>query len=210
MSDPAFILEQGFQEGPYNFDVPPPGATIGPIKALLTSVGSFFDALEDDQNNLLAQLTVQHATGLYLRAHGVFYGVTPVDGESDDAYRTRVLAALSAEKLTLGAIKKAVDQYFAGIGAPGSAPTVTVLDLQSDPTAAAAAGLVNNDFLVNMAYTVSLEDAFFLDYAYLDYTAYLLDASASFITPSAGLADAVNRVKAGGEHPVYQNTYTFV
>jgi hypothetical protein len=203
-------LGQYFQKRPYNFDVPPPGYEIGPLTAVKDQAENAINDMEGQAANLLQQLSVQTATGVYLNAHGVLYGVIRFSGEADTPFRARILAVLKTGKCTLAAIQAAVVNYYASVLPPSSPqPVIYVFDLRSDPVRAEADGLQILDFEINIAFEYLADDYFFLDYSYLDYNTYLASETGS-IDPSDPLALVLQNVKAAGTHPVYVVTIIYV
>lgn len=207
--DPAQLLTQFYPEGSYNFDAIPPRYTYGPLKSLIQgAVTEGLDIYTVALENFYSETTVQTATGVYLRNHGVLYGVTPFVGESDDDYRERILAAIKTGMLTIPAIQAAVQNWFnSNYGA--AAPTIIVLDLQSNPTVAAEVGLLHNEFLILLEYTISSDFGAFCNYCYCDYNAFVIDVSINSYTPSAALILLLNRIKSAGTFPVWDTEYTF-
>ncbi|GIM47047.1 hypothetical protein DNHGIG_25960 [Collibacillus ludicampi] len=61
---------------------------------LFGAVGAQLDAVDPAQTNLASQFAVSTATGDALDKHGKDWGVPRRYGESDDAYRARILAVL--------------------------------------------------------------------------------------------------------------------
>jgi hypothetical protein len=218
MADGA-LLAGYFPIAPYNFDTPPSPYLIGPLKSILTVVESRMIQLYADIATVQAMVTVQTATGSYLDAHGAFYATPRLAGETDDAYRARMLEALTAGKLTLGAIQTAVNNYLLSVtNSDGIIPTGYVYDLRSDPDACAADAAAGTtievlDFVIQITTTLSINDAWFLDYTPLDYETYLFSGSTTYggdSTVDPALVDAVNRIKAAGTNAVFKSVVNFV
>jgi hypothetical protein len=213
------LLGGYYPVAPYNFDVAPAPYLIGPIKSILTVVESRLIQLYADIATVQAMVTVQTATGSYLDAHGVLYATPRLAGEPDDAYRTRMLEALTAGKLTLAAIQTSVDNYLLSItNSEGILPTGYVYDLRSDPTSCAADAAAGTtieilDFVVQITTTLSINDVWFLDYTPLDYETYLFSGSTTYggdSTVDPALVAAVNRIKAAGTNAVFKSVVNFV
>jgi hypothetical protein len=218
--DPVELIAQLFPRTMLNLAPPPPGQEPGPLRALFTIASTILKQFIADSLLAKAQLSVQQAGGPYLDKHGVFYGVTrlPAEVGNDEPYRARILAAITAGRLTIPAIQSAVQAYYNSFTpAQGSAvPVVAVYDLQSNPAQCAADGtytdrggtvtpIVVLDFVIDLLYNVSADDAFFCDYAYCDYN-YLLDNGAVL---EAQISDPllqilVTQFKAAGTNPVYR------
>jgi hypothetical protein len=218
VNDPAELLGQLFPRAMLNLDSPPPGMAVGPMKAIFTAVGNVVKHYSADMLLLKAQMSVQLAAGPYLDLHGVLYSVPRIPNEDDDPYRARILQAVNVGRLTLIAIQHVVQNYLTSIAAPGTTPpTVTTYDLQSDPAQCAADGtyvdeggtttpIVILDFVIDINYQISADDAFFLDWSYLDQNAYL-ESEAAVLETDPGdpnLVSVVRRNKATGTHPVYR------
>jgi hypothetical protein len=214
MSQPEDLLTQFYPKDSYNFDKPPPQYVLGPITSILREVASKFQQLTTDITMVQGMASVQNATGVYLDAHGVLYGVLRLPGEPDSAFRTRILAALTAGKLTLDAIEDVVSNYYISISSnPSNAPTAYVYDLQSDPTtcavdATAGHPIVINEFVVQITSHVNEDEIFFEDYwAWLGYTTYLFDTATIYNgAQPQPLAALVGQTKAAGTAPVWKNT----
>lgn len=217
--DDADLILGLFPRDLLNFTEPPPGQSIGPLHAIFKVGGQIVKRFYSDELLLKAQLSVQNAAGKYLDLHGYFYGVLRLPNEQDDPYRARILDAITAGKLTLFAIKTAVQNYYASIGA---SVTVDTYDLQSDPARCAAIGdyvdewggvgpIVIFDFVIDLNFALPADDFFFLDWGYLDENAYLFDANVDVTCASFdnGLTMTVRRTKAADTHPVYRLSVTF-
>jgi len=219
VNNPNQLIVQLFPRDPYNFMVPPPGSTIGPLSAIFTVIANRIRNLQSRALYLEGMISVQNAQGQYLDQHGLLYGVArltfqgPVS-ESDDDYRVRILAAINAQKGTIAAIAAAVTNYYISTRPVGTPPpSVTVYDLQSNPAECAIDAengnpIYNNDFVVSIGFIVSSEDAFFLDSSYLD-NAYLIPNGVYYIDPETGVIQAVTDTKAAPEHPVYKLSFVF-
>ncbi len=222
MSDPADILTDYFPQDPYNFDVVPmeyAATGIGPYKAVITALATQITAYITAVNAFKIQTTIQSATGIYLDAHGVLYGVQRLTGEPDAAYRVRILEALTTGKLTILAIQNAVQKYLNSLASidGGTPATAYVYDLLSDPTTCAADAAAGNpivilQFVVEVSYGVDEDGVFFLDYSYLDYTTYLWAAGTSYATGGIdpNLEAVVTAIKAAGTQPVYKTVSNII
>jgi hypothetical protein len=201
------IFDDAYPKAPYNFDVPPPQYLLGPIKTILYCVNTQFQALYAAISALAAQVTVQTATGIYLDAHGVLYSTPRLAGESDASYRPRILAAITAGKLTIQAITAAVQAYLNSSTAAGyTAPSVYVYDLQSDPTSCAQDAANGNpieifQFVVQITRSIS-------DYSSLSVvpgdplTLFQAGTNYSQTSDDPNLIPVINRVKAGDTRPI--------
>jgi hypothetical protein len=220
--DPANPLTQYFPANPYNFDVTPTEYAptgLGPLHAVIEALAGAITNYVSAVNAFKVQTTIQTATGIYLDASGVLYGVQRLPGEPDSAYRIRILDALDSGKLTLGAIQTAVQKYLNSLASVdgGVAPVAYVYDLLSDPTSCAADAAAGEtililQFVVQVTSQVSEDDIFFLDYAYLDYNTYLWTAGTTYATGGIdpGLEAVVYAIKAAGTQPVYKYVVTII
>ena len=206
-------VTQYFQADPYNFDVPPSPYLIGPLKSIFTVIEARLQTLLADITALGGEFSVANAGGVYLDAHGALYGVGRLPYELDPPYRARIIASITIGKLTLAAIKSAVQGVLDAKMLP-SDPQAVVYDLYSDPDMCAqdiANGqpIVRGNFVVGITTKVSVADEFFLDYTEIDDQAYLADDTGSLY--AGGLVDpdvlaAVMRTKAGGAIAIFANT----
>ncbi|NRD80276.1 DUF2313 domain-containing protein [Bacillus sp. BRMEA1] len=80
---------------------------------LLGSIGSQLDQVDPAQTNLEQQFSVSTATGSALDSHGKDWGLTRKASESDDDYRTRLLAQVPiyTNGPTIAAIKQIVRNF---------------------------------------------------------------------------------------------------
>ena len=206
--DPSEIITDQFPAAPYNFDVPPPGSTIGPIKALATQAGLGIAQFSANIMLWQAQVSVQNAAGPYLDAHGVIYGVQRYPGELDDVYQPRILAAVNFGRLTTIAIAAAVLAYLISKNpsAP-SPPIVQVYDKQTDPVDAAAVGLLDCQFVVDIAYPVAASKIFWAGRSYVGRNAFAINPNTVIVTQNptdTNLVAVVNRNKAAAFRPIYR------
>lgn len=203
-NDPSTTITDQFPKAPYSWDQPPPGYVIGPLKAIFTKVGQAIQDYLSQVTTMQQMITVQTATGIYLDAHAKLYGVVRITNETDAAFRVRILGAIKTGKLTLSAIQQAVVNYYAAtLPTNTQQPTVTVLDLQSNPTQATTDGLQILDFEINVAFAYRINEGFFLDLeAYLD-NMYLAPYSGQENSLGTALDALLSNVKAAGTHPVY-------
>lgn len=179
------LLTQFFPSGPYNFESTAPNLQAQPLRALFTAVEGAMLNAQAVIANLASQITVQTATGVWLRNHAVLYGVTPNTGETDDELRVRVLAAINTKRITCPALQAYLQAWFnANYADP---PTITVLDRQTNPTVAAEYNLQKCQFLVLVGWQLGIDDGWFLDFEYLNYTTFL--ALGAVFTPSPTLLD---------------------
>jgi len=83
------------------------------IKVLIDAAGSTLDSLDPSQTNLGNQFSVTGANGNLLDENGADWGVPRRTGESDAAYRARILAVLPAYVLgpTIPALSNAVKPF---------------------------------------------------------------------------------------------------
>jgi hypothetical protein len=216
MADGALLADY-YPVTPYNFDVVPPPYLIGPIKSILQTVESRFTQLYSDIAGVQAQITVQTATGAYLDAHGAYYATPRLPGELDIPYRARILEAIATGRLTIFALQNVLNNYLASLTETSTPPVGLVYDLLSNPAkcaADAAAGTTVNilNFVVQVTYLLNKDEAFFLDYSYLDETTYLTQAGtvyggASTVAPT--LAAEINANRAGGTIPIYKTISKF-
>jgi hypothetical protein len=214
--DQTTVFDDAFPEAPYNFDTPPPQYAVGPIKAILVSVSNRIEQLLADYAALQVQLSVQNATGTYLDAHGVLYGVPRLAGELDVPYRARILAAITRGRLTIPALEAALNAYLASTAvAGGNEISGFVYDLQSDPGACATdAGrghpILMFQFVVEISYAVKESDVFFLNYSYLTVDEAdplcLVSSSVSYaLAPTdPALGATITVTKAANTQPVYK------
>lgn len=214
---PPTAFDDAYPKRPYNFDVPPPEYTVGPIKTILRAVTITVDKLTADVAFLNLQMSVQTATGVYLDNHGVLYNTPRLPGEIDDSYRPRILAALTTGKLTIQAIQRTVEDYLLSVTPNGlSVPTAIVYDLQSNPAkcaldAAAGYPIRIFQFVVEITESIGIDEVFFLNYSYLsvvpDDPLTLFDAATSYSDSSSNpaLVRAVNSIKAANTRAIFKN-----
>jgi hypothetical protein len=216
LEDPAELLTEQFPITPYNFGVPPIAyPTIGPIKAILSTYQSLILAFMAVVVSYISQTTVQTATGPYLDALGVLYGVLRYPGELDAAYRTRIFAAISRGRNTLAAIQAAVQDYENGLSIPtgGSPVTAMAYDQQSNPTLCAADAAAGTPvpifyFVVQLSSSVNVDDAAFADYCACDDEAYLYQGGTSYISAASAdpaLIATVTSVRVANTIPIFKN-----
>lgn len=195
------LITDRFPNGPYNWDT-----TNGPLKTLFTAVEGALLSAQAVIANLAAQITVQSATGPWLRQHAVLYGVTPNPIETDDALRVRVLAAITTPRITCPALQVYLQNWFdQNYPEP---PVITVLDLQTNPTVAAEYGLVDCEFLVLLAWQLGIDDSWFLDFEYLNYTT-TLGLGLIFTPPDALAGPFMTRWKGAGYLPLWRNIVAY-
>lgn len=224
-NDPAELLAQLFPQEMVNIDAAPPSEDIGALHAIYQISGIIILQYLSDVLQTQQQISMQEAGGPYLDQHGVMYGLQRLPQEigNDPTFRSRLQAAINAGQLTIPAIQSAIQSRYASLYPNGGAPTVTVYDLQSNPTQCAADGtyvdeggtttpIVILDFVVDLNWTVHSSDGFFLDQAaYTDYS-YLtpFQPSLGVISSDPGLQLLVQRMKEAGTHPVYRVQTTLV
>lgn len=200
------MLTTWFPRGPYNFDSVAPDLPVQPLRAIFTAVESALLECDAVIANLQQQITVQTATGVWLRNHAVFFGITPNDNESDDSLRARVLAAINTPRITCPALEAYLQTWFnANYQAP---PTVVVCDLQTNPTLAAQYGLKSCQFLVLLEWQLGIDDSWFLNFEYLDYTT-TLGLSIVFTPPSSLAGPFLTRWKGAGFQPIWFSQITY-
>lgn len=156
----AVDITQFYPPAVYNFDVAPAiyqQFGTGPIRLLLQARQNALNAGYGAIQALQPQLTVQTATGVYLDAHGIMYGVLRAPGESDQTFRARILSVLPMQSLTIPAIQNAVQLFFNNLNAQGiTAPLIcTVWDSQSDPVDAATYGITPNYFVIELTFALN-------------------------------------------------------
>lgn len=197
------LLTRWFPNGPYNWYAPSPN---NPIKTLLTAAERALLMVQVVIANLAEQTTVQTADGVWLRNHAVLYGVTPMPGETDDELRARVLAAITTPRITCPALQNYLQNWFdANYADP---PVITVLDLQTNPPVAQAYGLVDCEFLVLLDWQLGIDDAWFLDYSYLNYTTYL-GLGLIYTPPAALLGPFMTHWKGAGFLPLWRSNIQY-
>lgn len=224
--DPSYnlttLFDDKYPQVPYNFQAPPPIYAVGPIRAILLSVSNAVAALLTAMATAQAGMTVQQATGIYLDAQGVLYGVARLSGELDPQYAARILAALTAGKLTIPAIQAVVSTYFASQNSQtANPPTAYVYDLQSRPDLCAIDAANGNPIQI-FQFVIEIEDQIpYSDSWFLDYNSYLTNGSGdpltlppntvtySLVPPSSDLAAVVAGVKAADTQPVYKTVLSF-
>jgi hypothetical protein len=199
------MLTRFFPNAMLNFDVPPPGAEIGPLHAVFTEAGKALMRFSHDLLLLHEQVCVTYASGSYLDAHGLGYGVLRLPNELDPPFRVRILEAMRTGKLTLDAIATAVRNYYASTRGTAAQPTVTTYDLQSNPALAAQYGLVRLQFVISIDFPIDASLVFFAGRSYAGRNSYVIDPNAvSIVETDAGLIAVVTRTKAAGTQPIYQ------
>jgi hypothetical protein len=198
------LITDFFPQGPYNWGIT--DTTKSPLKTLFTAVESAINSCQSAIAALAEQVTIQTATGVWLRNHAVLYGVTPTAGETDDHLRARVLAALTTKRITCPALEAYLTDWFA-TNYPSPPWNIVVCDLQTNPTLANQYGLVNCEFLVLLYWQLGIDDAFFLNYEYLNYTQ--LGLGTVFSVPDALFTPFMTRWKGAGFLPLWRNIIAY-
>lgn len=206
VSNPMALLAQFFPKAPFRLEVPPDPSDEGarPLADTMTLASIRLAQFQADVLLLKSQMTVQEASGPYLDLHGAEYGVkrflSPF--EVDDLYRQRILARKI--KLTIPAIAAVVKAFYVSTLPANQQPTVLVYDLQSDPTRAAAAGLVMFQFAIDISYQILASSVFFANRTYLGRKSYVINPGSVDNTPPSDLLKAeVDAVRAANTEPVW-------
>jgi hypothetical protein len=205
MADGELITDR-FPRGPYNFSSVPTHFNKQPLRTLFTAVEKAMNACQAAIARLAEQITVQTATGVWLRNHAVLYGVTPLPGETDDELRARVLAAITTLRITCPALQAYLQSWFDS--RYYSPPTITVLDLQTNPPVANYYGLVDCEFLVLLGWQLGVDDGWFLNYSYLNYTTYF-GLGAIYVPPDDLNGPFMTRWKGAGFLPLWRNNAAY-
>lgn len=206
LDDPSVTITQFFPSEPFNFEIPPPNTTIGPLKAIFNVIGQRQEQYVADVLLLQSQMIVQTAAGKYLDLHGACYGIprmTIPSYELDDPYRARILNG--TYKLTIPAIQAVVVAYYKAIRPVNKQPRVYVYDLQSDPIKSAAIGLKMFGFVIDVAFPVSAKHAFFTNRSFTNRHDFLINPEAVLTQPSDEfIAAQVRNTKAANTKPIWR------
>jgi hypothetical protein len=210
LGDPADIIRSAFGDEVLNFDAPPPGMVIGPLHALFQQAGLSVMKFQADSLMLEAEVSVQNASGPYLDAHGVLYGVARLPGDTEETFRTRILAALHSGRITCPAIRAAVQAYEDSQN-PGAQAIVTVWDLQTQPELAAMFGIVVCQFVIDIDFGIPASKAWFMGRSFMGRNTFVIDTSSVFLTvpTDAGLVALVLRSKGATFQPVW-HTHNYI
>jgi hypothetical protein len=201
MLDPKEVITQFFPAGPYDFDTgPAAGVPNDPLSAIFAMVGQYLQVFQSDLEVLGTNLTVQTAEGVYLAAHGIFYGLQQNPGETPADFRARILAAINIEKITLQGIYNAIVAYFTDQFDTGNIPAIPqiyVFDSTSDPTLSSEYGIIRLDICVRLVFTAP-PGAWFLNESFVDWSYIMADFVIRNSAEEVRLQQIADFVRAAG------------